>query len=75
MLHSQLLWTTTGATGILFLSVLDVVSYRLIGELNSTADGFRIDLSGLDLRENRLCTFQEGFFNVFSSLGARLEEN
>lgn len=54
---------------------MNVVPYRLVGELNSAADRLGVDLAGLDLCQNRLCTLQEGFFNVLASLCARFEEN
>jgi hypothetical protein len=59
----------------LFLPVLNVVSYRLIAELNSTSDGFGINFSGFDFRENRLCTFQETLFDIFACFSTCFEEN
>lgn len=68
--------TASSATaGVLLLSVLDVVPYRLVWELNSAANSLGINLSGLNLCQNRLSTLQEGLFDVLASLGARFEEN
>lgn len=69
------LWTTTGAAGILFLSVLNVVPYRLVRELNAAANCLGIDFSCFDFSQDGFCTFQEGLFDIFSSLGACFEEN
>lgn len=67
--------TASSATGVLLLSVLDVVPYRLVWELYSATNSFRIDFAGLNLCQNCLSTFQEGLFDVLASLGACFEEN
>lgn len=69
------LWTTTGAAGILFLSVLNVVSYRLVRELDSAANRLGIDFASFDLSKDGFGALQEGLFDIFSSLGACFEEN
>lgn len=71
----RLLWTTAGAARVLLLPVLNVVPYRLIAELDTASDRLGVDLAGLDLRQNRLCTLQERLFDILTSLSTCFEEN
>lgn len=50
-------------------------AYQRLSVLDAGADALRVQLSGLDLGQDRLGTLEESFFHALPSLGASLQEN